>query len=34
MKILQFGSDVEVLEPLALRDEMRKEIEKMGGIYR
>lgn len=34
MKILQFGGDVEVLEPLELRDEMRKEIENMGGIYR
>lgn len=33
MKILQFGGDVEVLEPLELREEIRKEIEKMGGIY-
>jgi predicted DNA-binding transcriptional regulator YafY len=34
MKILQFGGDVEVLEPHELRNEIRIEIEKMGGIYR
>jgi predicted DNA-binding transcriptional regulator YafY len=34
MKILQFGGDVEVLEPLELRDEVREEIEKMGEVYR
>lgn len=33
MKILQFGGDVEVLEPLELRDEIRSEIVKMGDIY-
>ncbi len=34
MKILQFGGDVKVLEPLELRDEISEEIEKMGRIYR
>jgi predicted DNA-binding transcriptional regulator YafY len=34
MKILQFGGDVEVMEPLALRDEIKIEIDKMAGIYR
>lgn len=34
MKILQFGEDVEVLEPAELRDEIRAEIEKMKLIYR
>ncbi len=33
MKILQFGGDVEVLEPLELRDEIREDIVKMKGIY-
>ncbi len=33
MKILQFGSDVEVIEPEALREEVTNEIEKMGKIY-
>jgi predicted DNA-binding transcriptional regulator YafY len=34
MKILQFGGDVEVLEPVELRDEVRGEIEKMKTVYR
>ncbi len=34
LKILQFGADVEVLEPLELRDEVAQEIEAMGGIYK
>jgi len=33
MKILQFGGDVEVLQPVELRDEIKNEIEKMGGVY-
>ncbi len=33
MKILQFGGDVEVLEPLELRDEVRDEIKKMIVVY-
>ena len=33
MRILQFGADVEVLEPGALRDEVRDEIGKMGKLY-
>lgn len=34
MKILQFGGDVEVLEPPELRDKVREEIEKMKAVYR
>ena len=34
MKILQFGADVEVLDPAALRDEVMAEIERMSGMYR
>lgn len=34
MKILQFGADVEVIEPDELRREVRKEIEKMAKIYK
>lgn len=33
MRVLQFGADVEVLEPVDLRDEVRREIEKMSDIY-
>ena len=33
MKILQFGADVEVIEPDELREQVREEIEKMAGIY-
>lgn len=33
MKVLQFGADVEVLEPTELRDEVRDEIKKMNGLY-
>jgi predicted DNA-binding transcriptional regulator YafY len=33
MKILQFGGDVEVMEPRELRDEIKSEIEMMGRIY-
>lgn len=33
MRILQFGGDVEVLEPQKLRDDIREDIEKMGAIY-
>lgn len=34
MKILQFGADVEVLEPSELREEVRDEIQKMNSLYR
>lgn len=34
MKILQFGGDVEVLEPFELRYEISEEIEKMKNVYR
>ncbi|MHB9096764.1 MAG: helix-turn-helix transcriptional regulator [Syntrophales bacterium] len=33
LKILQFGADVEVLEPVELRDSIRLEIEKMTALY-
>jgi predicted DNA-binding transcriptional regulator YafY len=33
MKVLQFGADVEVIEPAELRKEIREEIEKMTKIY-
>jgi len=33
MKILQFGADVEVMQPAALREEIRKEIQKMSSLY-
>lgn len=33
-EILKYGSDVEVLSPKGLRDEIRMEIKKMNGIYR
>lgn len=32
-EILKYGADVEVLAPAALREEIKAEIEKMGGIY-
>ncbi len=32
-EILKYGSQVEVLEPKALRDEVKREIKKMGKIY-
>jgi len=32
-EILKFGGEVEVLEPEALREEVKEEIEKMGKIY-
>ncbi|MBA3029050.1 MAG: WYL domain-containing protein [Desulfobacteraceae bacterium] len=34
MKILQFGADVEVLDPPALRWDVEEEIEKMIGLYK
>jgi predicted DNA-binding transcriptional regulator YafY len=34
LKILQFGADVEVISPEELRQEVRKEIEKMTKIYK
>lgn len=34
MKILQFGADVEILEPTKLREEIRVEIQKMNCLYR
>jgi predicted DNA-binding transcriptional regulator YafY len=34
MQILQFGADVQVISPEALRQEVRDEIDKMGGLYR
>lgn len=33
LKVLQFGADVEVLEPVELRESIRAEIEKMAGLY-
>ncbi len=33
LKVLQFGADVEVLEPAELRESIRAEIEKMAGLY-
>jgi predicted DNA-binding transcriptional regulator YafY len=33
MKILQFGADVEVVEPAALREEVWEEIQRMVGLY-
>lgn len=33
MKILQFGADVEVLEPEGLRDEIKSEISKLRSLY-
>jgi len=33
MKVLQFGADVEVIEPVELRKEIREEIGKMAKIY-
>lgn len=33
LKILQFGADVEVLEPEALRESIREEIRKMAAVY-
>ena len=33
MKVLQFGADVEVIEPEELRKEIREEIQKMAKIY-
>jgi len=34
LKILQFGADVEVISPEELRQEVRKEIEKMAKTYK
>jgi predicted DNA-binding transcriptional regulator YafY len=33
LKVLQFGADVEVLEPEALRESIREEIERMSMLY-
>lgn len=33
LKVLQFGADVEVLEPDELRESIRQEIAKMAGLY-
>jgi len=33
LRVLQFGADVEVVEPEALRREIRDEIDKMMKIY-
>lgn len=33
MEVLKFGADAEVLEPMELREEVRREIEKMRKIY-
>jgi predicted DNA-binding transcriptional regulator YafY len=33
MKILQFGADVEVVEPAALREEVEEEIQRMVEVY-
>ena len=33
MKILQFGADVEVLEPDGLRDEIKCEVFKLSSLY-
>ena len=34
LKILQFGADVEVVEPKELREEVKNEIKKMKKIYK
>lgn len=34
LRILQFGADVEVVEPIELRREVAEEIERMGRVYR
>jgi predicted DNA-binding transcriptional regulator YafY len=34
LRVLQFGADVEVIEPEELRKEIREEIRRMGKIYR
>ena len=34
LKILQFGADVEVIKPQELRNELRREIEKMRHLYK
>jgi len=34
LKVLQFGADVEVIEPEELRKEIRQEIKKMARIYK
>jgi predicted DNA-binding transcriptional regulator YafY len=34
LRVLQFGADVEVIEPEELRKEIREEIKRMGKIYR
>lgn len=34
LRILQFGADVEVIEPIELRREVAEEIERMVGLYR
>jgi len=33
-EVLKYGSEVEVLSPVALQNEVREEIEKMAKIYR
>lgn len=33
MKILQFGADVTVVEPEALREEIEMEVQKMAAVY-
>ena len=33
-EVLKYGSQVEVLSPVALKEEVRKEIEKMAKIYK
>ncbi len=33
MKILQFGADVKVIQPVSLREEIREEIKKMTSLY-
>lgn len=34
MMILQFGADVRVIEPEALRNEIEREIDRMQDLYR
>ena len=34
MKVLQFGADVEVMEPEELREQVVDEIKKMARVYR
>ena len=34
MKVLQFGADVEVMEPAGLREQVADEIRKMAQMYR